>query len=102
MGFRERVYGVVSGIPSGKVMSYSQVAREAGSPGASRAVGTVMARNPFPGAGPGKVPCHRVVKSDRSLGGFSGREGVEGKRFLLEREGVRFSGGLIDKEYFVV
>jgi methylated-DNA-[protein]-cysteine S-methyltransferase len=84
MSFRERVYGIVAGIPAGRVMSYSGVAGKAGSPGAARAVGTLMARNPFPGSGPGKVPCHRVVKADGSLGGFSGKDGPEGKKAMLE------------------
>ncbi len=101
MGFKEKVYQVVAGIPAGRVMSYSGVAEKAGSPGASRAVGTLMKRNPFPGSGPGKVPCHRVVRSDGSVGGFSGRGGPEGKRAMLEEEGVGFSKGTIRREFFV-
>ncbi|MGH3148522.1 MAG: methylated-DNA--[protein]-cysteine S-methyltransferase, partial [Rubrobacter sp.] len=58
--FQRRVLGVVRGIPRGEVRPYSWVAREAGSPGASRAVGTVMANNPVPLL----VPCHRVVRND--------------------------------------
>ena len=101
MAFRESVYGIVKGIPAGKVMSYSGVAGRSGSPGACRAVGTIMARNPVPGCGPGKVPCHRVVKADGSLGGYSGEGRTEGKKALLEKEGVRFSGKRVEKTCFV-
>jgi O-6-methylguanine DNA methyltransferase len=101
MSFSEKVYKVVSKIPSGKVMSYSAVASKAGSPGASRAVGSLMARNPNPGTGPGKVPCHRVVSSDGSLGGFSGKNGPEGKLRLLRNEGIKFRKSRISKECFL-
>ncbi len=100
MSFSERVYRVVARIPGGRVMSYSGVASLAGSPGASRAVGTLMARNPRPGTGPGKIPCHRVVRSDGSLGGFSGPGGREAKRALLEGEGVAFRKGRIVRDFF--
>jgi O-6-methylguanine DNA methyltransferase len=80
--FQRRVLEVVSGIPRGEVRSYAWVAREAGSPGASRAVGTVMANNPVPLI----VPCHRVVRNDGTTGryAFGEREKVR----LLEWEGV--------------
>lgn len=101
MNLRESVYGIVKGIPAGKVMSYSGVAERAGSPGACRAVGTLMARNPVPGVREGRVPCHRVVGADGSLGGYSGKGGPQGKRALLEREGVRFSGKKVEKACFI-
>ncbi|ABG03868.1 methylated-DNA--protein-cysteine methyltransferase [Rubrobacter xylanophilus DSM 9941] len=80
--FQRRVMRVVRGIPRGEVRPYGWVAREAGSPGASRAVGNVMARNPVPLL----VPCHRVVRGDGTPGdyGFSPREKVR----LLREEGV--------------
>ncbi|BBL78323.1 hypothetical protein RxyAA322_01770 [Rubrobacter xylanophilus] len=80
--FQRRVMSVVRGIPRGEVRPYGWVAREAGSPGASRAVGNVMARNPVPLL----VPCHRVVRNDGTPGnyGFSPREKVR----LLREEGV--------------
>jgi O-6-methylguanine DNA methyltransferase len=101
MSFSESVYRVVGGIPRGRVMSYSRVASLAGSPGAARAVGTLMARNPRPGTGPGEIPCHRVVKSDGSLGGFSGPGGRGAKKGLLEREGVGFSRERVRMECFL-
>jgi O-6-methylguanine DNA methyltransferase len=101
MKFSERVYRTVSNIPKGRVMSYGRVASLSGSQGAARVVGTLMAKNPRPGSGPGRVPCHRVVKSDRSLGGFSGQGGISSKRSLLEREGIRFEKNKISREFFV-
>lgn len=80
--FQRRVLEVVGGIPRGEVRPYLWVAREAGSPGASRAVGTVMANNPMPLL----VPCHRVVRNDGTTGGYA--FGAEQKVRLLELEGV--------------
>lgn len=116
MSFSGSVYRVVAGIPGGRVMSYSRVAALAGSPGAARAVGTLMARNfpsrpcrtgegrardPYPGVGSGKVSCHRVVRSDGSLGVFSGPGGREAKKALIEKEGVGFRKGRIGREFFL-
>jgi O-6-methylguanine DNA methyltransferase len=101
MNFSERVYKTVSRIPKGRVMSYGQVAFLSGGPGAARAVGRLMAKNPRPGSGAGRVPCHRVVKSDGFIGGFSGKGGISEKRSLLEGEGIRFEKDKIIKEFFV-
>jgi methylated-DNA-[protein]-cysteine S-methyltransferase len=111
--FTSRVLEVVRAIPFGKLRSYKWVAKEAGSPRAARAVGQVLARNPLPIV----VPCHRVVESDGTLGGYScggpdmkrrlielengqlglefaetEREARERVRFLLESEGDRGEG----------
>jgi O-6-methylguanine DNA methyltransferase len=80
--FQRRVLEVVKGIPRGEVRPYAWVAREAGSPKASRAVGTVMANNPVPLV----VPCHRVVRNDGTTGQYA--FGAEEKVGLLEEEGV--------------
>ena len=80
--FQRRVLDVVSGIPRGEVRPYVWVAREAGSPNASRAVGNVMANNPVPLL----VPCHRVVKNDGRTGNYA--FGAGEKVSLLEHEGV--------------
>ena len=80
--FKERVLEVVRKIPKGKTMTYREVAAAAGSPGAFRAVGTVMSQNFDP-----TVPCHRVVKSDGTLGGYNRRLGME-KAEILGKEGV--------------
>ena len=80
--FQRRVLEVVRGIPHGEVRPYVWVAREAGAPGASRAVGNVMANNPVPLL----VPCHRVVRNDGRTGSYA--FGAGQKVRLLEGEGV--------------
>jgi len=80
--FQRRVLEIVKGIPRGEVRPYAWVAREAGSPKASRAVGTVMANNPFPLV----VPCHRIVRNNGTTGQYA--FGAEEKVELLEGEGV--------------
>ena len=70
----------------GKTVSYAELAAEAGHPGASRAVGSVMAMNPWPLL----VPCHRVVRSDCVIGNYSGEGGPATKIRLLVHEGQKF------------
>ena len=79
-GFRRDVLMHLTEIGYGRTESYAQVATAAGSPRAVRAVGTACAMNPLPVV----VPCHRVVRSDGSLGGYLG--GLEAKRTLLKLE----------------
>ncbi len=86
--FDRRVYAVLRGIGRGSVMTYGQAALRAGSPGAARAVGGAMSRNPLPPF----IPCHRVVGSDGGMVGFSTEGGVALKRRLLEMEGARLRG----------
>jgi methylated-DNA-[protein]-cysteine S-methyltransferase len=81
--FLRRALMAARRIPRGQVRSYSSLAAAAGNPRAARAAGQAMARNPVPII----IPCHRVIASDGSLGGFGG--GLEMKRALLELEGVR-------------
>lgn len=78
--FQRTVWSLARAIPYGETRSYAWVARQIGSPDASRAVGGALARNRFPVV----VPCHRVVASDGGLGGFSG--GLLLKKRLLELE----------------
>lgn len=80
--FRDRVLHVVRKIPKGETRSYKEVATAAGAPGAARAVGTIMKRNYLP-----DVPCHRVVRSDGTVGGYN-RGGSSEKSRLLKREGA--------------
>lgn len=80
--FQEQIRDVVRNIPAGETMSYKDVAEATGRPRAFRAVATTMANNFDP-----TVPCHRVIKSDGSLGGYN-RGGVEVKKHLLLEEGV--------------
>jgi O-6-methylguanine DNA methyltransferase len=82
--FERRVLLAVHQIPRGRVMTYGGVAAMVGVFGGARAVGNVMAGNFFPLV----IPCHRVIRSDGSLGGFGG--GLPMKKALLEREGVAF------------
>lgn len=82
--FREKVVKVVANIPEGKVMTYKEVAEQAGNEKASRAVGTIMANN-----NDKNIPCHRVVKSDGSIGMYNGLRG-KSKEEILKKEGVRF------------
>jgi methylated-DNA-[protein]-cysteine S-methyltransferase len=79
--FARRVLRVAGEIPYGRVLSYTQVAAEAGSPRGSRAAGNALGSNPIPIV----VPCHRVLRSGGALGGYAG--GLERKRWLLELEG---------------
>ena len=80
--FQQAVYRTVAAIPAGEALSYGEVADAAGSPGAARAVGNAMARNPIPLV----VPCHRVLASGGALGGFTG--GLDLKKSLLPAEGA--------------
>jgi methylated-DNA-[protein]-cysteine S-methyltransferase len=80
--FKEKVYAVVAKIPRGKTMTYVEVARRAGSPRAYRAVGNIMNKNPDTK----KVPCHRVVRSDGTPGGYA--RGAKMKIAILKREGA--------------
>lgn len=79
--FSDRVHAITAKIPKGKTMTYAQVARAAGSPRAYRAVGTILSKNYDP-----KVPCHRVIKSDGSLGQYN--RGTPRKKKLLKEEGA--------------
>lgn len=81
--FQRRVWAITRAIPRGATRTYGEIAREAGSPGAARAVGQSMARNPWPII----VPCHRVVGHDGRLTGFGG--GLAMKKRMLEMEGAR-------------
>ena len=79
--FADSVRAVVRRIPAGQVMSYSEVAQAVGAPRHARAVARVMASNYLP-----DVPCHRVIRSNGSLGGYN-RGGEVKKRALLRSEG---------------
>jgi methylated-DNA-[protein]-cysteine S-methyltransferase len=77
--FENAVYAVVRRIPRGKTYTYKEVAKRAGRPRAYRAVGNILNKNYNPA-----IPCHRVVRSDGSAGGYN--RGGEEKRHLLEKE----------------
>jgi len=82
--FRKKVLRACTKIPFGETISYRELAVQAGSPKAARAVGGAMACNPIAVV----IPCHRVVGSDRSLHGYSSPGGISVKAFLLRHEGV--------------
>lgn len=81
--FHGRAYQALRAVPAGSTVSYAELARLAGSPGASRAVGQAMAKNPTPLL----VPCHRVLAAGGAAGGFSAAGGLAVKAHLLKLEG---------------
>jgi methylated-DNA-[protein]-cysteine S-methyltransferase len=82
--FRRRVLMAALKIPRGQVATYAEIARRIGQPKAARAVGQALGSNPIPIV----IPCHRVLASDGSLGGYSGGKGVKTKVRLLKLEGA--------------
>ena len=82
--FQLKVWTYLRKIPRGRVKTYSQVAKAIRRPLAVRAVANAIGKNPYAP----KIPCHRVIRSDGSLGGYSGKGGVKTKRFLLQKEGI--------------
>ena len=86
--FNNRCYKIVSCIPEGKIFTYGDIARVLGTK-AYQAVGNAMAKNPNLIS----VPCHRVIKSDGSLGGYA--LGVSKKYYLLKKEGISINNGKV-------
>ena len=95
--FQRRVILAEHGIPRGWVSTYGRIGKHLGVERGARAVGSALARNPFPII----IPCHRAIRSNGELGGYQG--GTEMKRALLEMEGVSFLPGgrvLMDRVYY--
>ena len=82
--FQVKVWAFLKKIPRGSVKTYSQVAKAIGKPRAVRAVANAIGKNPYAPI----IPCHRVIRSDGSLGGYSGKGGIKTKKLLLKKEGV--------------
>ena len=82
--FQLKIWEYLKKIPKGRVKTYSQVAKAIGKPKAVRAVANAIGKNPYPPS----IPCHRVIRSDGSLGGYSGKGGIHQKRRLLRLEKV--------------
>tara|TARA_B110000967_G_C18536955_1_gene388660 strand:+ start:363 stop:632 length:270 start_codon:yes stop_codon:yes gene_type:complete len=82
--FQIRVWSYLKKIPHGNVRTYSQVAKAIGKPLAVRAVANAIGKNP----NAPKIPCHRVIRSDGSLGGYSGKGGTRTKKLMLKKEGI--------------
>jgi len=78
--FTQKVYKVVKKIPKGSILTYKEVAKKAGKPLASRAVGNILNKNHDP-----KIPCHRVIRSDGKIGGYN--RGIKKKKDILRSEG---------------
>lgn len=79
--FRDQVLAIVAKIPHGETLTYKQVATAAGNPGAARAVGAIMKTNYNP-----DIPCHRVIRSDGTTGGYN--RGADQKIQRLRQEGA--------------
>jgi O-6-methylguanine DNA methyltransferase len=79
--FQKEVYRITSQIPLGEVRSYKWIARRLGKPKATRAVGQALKRNPYPII----IPCHRVIRSNGSLGGYTKGKRLKRQLLLLER-----------------
>jgi methylated-DNA-[protein]-cysteine S-methyltransferase len=94
--FQAKVLRAEYGIPRGCVSTYQRIAHHTGTPAGARAVGTALARNPFPVV----IPCHRALRTDLTLGGYQG--GLAMKRALLEAEGVEFddAGRVVPEHMF--
>ena len=84
--FQIKVWKAISKIPRGQVRTYKDLAKLIKKPKAIRAVANACSKNPYPI----KIPCHRVIRSDGSLGGYSGRGGISAKKDILKKEGYSF------------
>ncbi|MCD4761461.1 MGMT family protein [bacterium] len=87
--FAQAVYSALKKVPQGRVTSYSALAKAIGRPGAARAIGNALNKNPFAP----QVPCHRVVKSNGEVGGFA--HGTKKKIKLLKSEGIKIKNNKI-------
>jgi methylated-DNA-[protein]-cysteine S-methyltransferase len=82
--FQKKVWFALTKIKKGETVTYKELAKKIGKPHAIRAVANAVGANPMAPV----VPCHRVIRSDGSLGGYSGPGGIKTKKALLRREGV--------------
>ena len=84
--FQKKVWNEITKIPKGKTITYKELAIKIGKPKAYRAVANACAKNPLLEI----IPCHRVIRSDGKMGNYMGEKGIERKKKLLEREGIKF------------
>ena len=82
--FQRKVWKYLKTIKLGTIKTYKQVAIAINRPNSARAVANAVGKNPFAP----KIPCHRVIRSDGSLGGYSGKGGIKTKKKLLKEEGI--------------
>ena len=92
--FQKLVWKEIAKIPNGKVITYQDLALKIKRPMSIRAVASACGKNPFIP----EVPCHRVIRKDGSLGGYSAKGGIARKKYLLEKEGHKFNN---DKIIFI-
>jgi methylated-DNA-[protein]-cysteine S-methyltransferase len=86
--FQLKVWNEIKKIPKGNVKTYKEIAEIIGNPNSARAVANACGKNPFLI----EIPCHRVIRSDGGLGGYSGKGGVDMKKNLLMNEGfIKFN-----------
>ena len=83
--FQMKVWNYIKTIPKGNVKTYKEVAIGINRPKSARAVANACGKNPYAP----KIPCHRVIRTDGTLGGYSGVGGVKAKKLLLEKEGFQ-------------
>ena len=85
--FQQKVWAALRTIPRGEVRTYTDIAIQIGHPSSARAVANACGKNPYAP----EVPCHRVIRSDGSIGGYSAEGGSEKKRAMLREEGVHIN-----------
>lgn len=83
--FQKIIWKALLNIPEGKTVTYKELAQKIGKPKAVRAVANAVGANPCAPT----IPCHRVVRNDGKLGGYSGGGGIKTKRTLLIKEGIK-------------
>ena len=84
-----KVYKKLLQVPEGKITTYGDLAKAVGITNGQRAIGSIMKKNPFPVI----VPCHRVIKSDGTVGGYA--YGTERKKYMLSKEGLKINNNKI-------
>ncbi len=84
--FQKDVWEAIDKIPFGETRTYKELASSIGHPKAYRAVANACGKNPNPVS----TPCHRVISSDGTIGGYSGKGGIKKKKALLKKEGILF------------
>ena len=84
--FQKDVWEAIDKIPFGETRTYKELASSIGHPKAYRAVANACGKNPNPLS----TPCHRVISSDGTIGGYSGKGGIKKKKALLKKEGILF------------
>ena len=85
--FQKMVWKEIKRIPKGEIITYKELAIKIGKPKAYRAVANACAKNPLLET----IPCHRVIRSDGKMGGYMGKKGIERKKRLLKKEGIKCS-----------